>query len=153
MSRVKIKLIALMLGMLILTACQNKTLLISGQAQSAESVIKQWIEIEQAESKWNWVCITELNDYVISGFSCQNDTAMPLFSGGLVGGVFKYEYISKLILKIAPERMLSYIKVALYEPGGFEKPSTANRFKVSKNKNSTLITDIKNKLNIRLTTL
>ena len=153
MQKVRFKFISLMLGLFMLAACQNKSLLINGQAHSAESVIKQWIEIVQGESQWNWVCITELKDHLIRGFSCQNDTAMPLFSGGLVDDVFKYEYISKMILKIAPERMLSYIKVALYEPGGFEKPSTANRFKVSKNKNSTLITDIKNKLNIRLTTL
>lgn len=141
------------LTLFLLQSCSQKRLLVNGQALPEHALIQQQLLITQNNEEWLWVCYSEVENHHIIGFSCQNDTAMPLFSGGWVNGKFEYEYISKLLLKISPERVLEYIKISIYQPGSLTKPNNINRFVIARNQQHTDITDRKKRLLVRLTNL
>lgn len=62
-----------------------------------------------------WVCYTEVDDFVLQAVSCQNDTALPLFSAGLQdNGEFEFDFISRRLLVISPENTVAYLKMVLY---------------------------------------
>lgn len=148
--------IKLSIGLLLVTVivgCAPKRLQIAGQFDAQTGLIQQQVDITQGEHHWLWVCYSELKDHQIIGFSCQNDTAMPLFSGGIVNGTFEFEYISKLLLKIKPERMLEYIKMSIYRPGHLTDAKQQKRFIVSRNSKHTDISDLRKNMSVRLTTL
>ena len=143
--------ITCLLSLLLLQSCSQKRLQVTGHAIQDSAMIQQQLLITKDDKEWLWVCYSEIENHQIIGFSCQNDTAMPLFSGGSVNGTFEFEYISKFLLKIYPERVLEYIKISIYPPGSLTKNNNINRFVISRKKQHTDITDRKKKLSVRLT--
>ena len=88
----------------------------------------------------------------IHGLSCQNDTGLPLFSGGMTDKGFELEKISRFIFKIKPENVLSYIRISLFSQYLIEN-NTEYSIRIEKNSGTTLIQDKEQKLSVELLVL
>ncbi len=98
-----------------LTGCASRTIKLNAHSTAYDGVLTQSIQFTHAKQTHQWVCYSEIRAQQLTGISCQNDTALPLFSGGLVDGIFVFEYPSRFLLKIKPRHMLAYIKMSLFD--------------------------------------
>ena len=148
MPRMKIQLSGVIL-LLCLTSCANRPVKLIAHTTDFNGLITQSVQFEQRGETHQWVCYSEIIDQVIHGISCQNDTALPLFSGGMVEGEFQFEYPSRFLLKIQPQNVLSYIKMSLFNHLEFNQKTIS----LVKQQHTTYINDIKRNVKLTLTTL
>lgn len=160
MPTIKLKIIVeyfiFFIVLILLQACNNKRLLISEISTNHQGVITQSIKIIPDETKRSkeefFICFSEIKFNKIIGLSCQNDTGFHLFSGGLVEDKFELDDISKFLLKVNPEMVLNYLRIAL-----FSEYIALNKiqyeFKVTKTQNTTTILDMEKQQTVELNIL
>lgn len=141
----KIRIIVVVVCMC-LSSCVSRPVKLTAYMTDFDGLITQLIQFEQGGQSHQWVCYSELVNQIIAGISCQNDTALPLFSGGLVDGKFKFEYPSRFLLKIQPQNVLSYIKMSLFNHLEYNEKGIV----LVKQHNTTQINDIKRKVNLTI---
>ncbi len=130
-----------------LTACVSRPVKLTAHSTDLDGIITQTIQFKLDKQAHQWICYSEIVNQVIQGISCQNDTSLPLFSGGLVGDEFRFEYPSRLLLKIDPKNILSYIKMSLFNHLEYNKKWIS----LVKHQNSTQIIDSKRKVELTIT--
>lgn len=140
---------SLLLSTLCLSACVSKPIKLTASSTNHEGIITQSIVFKDKKAEHQWVCFTEVIGQVVQGISCQSDTALPLFSGGLVNDKYEFEYPSRFLLKIQPQNMLVYIKMSLFDRLTYD----LSALEVSKEQNHTFIIDHKRKFELSITTL
>ncbi len=145
----KLKPLILLAVVLVLSACVSQPIKLQGGQTTHQGLVTQSVTFTRQQQQYQWVCYTELVQQLITALSCQNDTALPLFSGGLVAGEFEFNYASRLLLKIQPQNMLAYIKMSLFD--GLHIDS--RQIKVQKQAGYTHITDSKRKLKLTIQAL
>lgn len=121
-----------------------------GTADQAQFEQAFLVRIFKSDGSAAWVCYTEVSDFVLQAVSCQNDTALPLFSAGLQDtGEFDYDLISRHLLVISPENTVAYLKMALYPDYSISdsEVTLTNQQQVVK------INDPKNKIKLELSRL
>jgi len=100
---------------LLLVSCATHRIKVFGSTEQAQFEQTFLLRIVTSQSTAIWVCYTEVADFVLQAVSCQNDTALPLFSAGLQdNGEFDYALISRHLLAISPENTVAYLKMVLY---------------------------------------
>jgi len=135
--------------LLSLTACMTRSIKLTAKQTAYDGLVIQSVVFITKQQQHQWVCYTELRAQVITGISCQNDTALPLFSGGLVAGEFEYDYPSRLLLKIQPANMLAYIKISLFD----ELQYNLSHLSITKQTNQSQIDDHQRKIKLTIQTL
>ena len=133
----------------LLSACQKRAIKVTASNTSYAGIVTQSVRFVDNHETTQWVCYTEIQAQVITGISCQNDTALPLFSGGLVDGEFHYDYPSKWLLEVSPERVMSYLKLALYQDLAYDQQAVI----LHKENGLTEIQDLSNHITVRVETL
>lgn len=97
-----------------------------------------------------WVCYTEVDDHILQAVSCQNDTALPLFSAGLQdNGEFEYALISRHLLAMSPENTVAYLKMVLYPDYSINDADVTLQHQTE----LSVINDPKNKLKVQVSRL
>lgn len=148
MSRIS-KFVLFVVISLLLSACVSRSIKLQATETRHDGLVAQSVRFSRNQENYQWVCYSELKMQKLVGISCQNDTALQLFSGGLVNGEFIFEYPSRFLMKIHPKNMLAYIKMSLFD---FLDYDTA-AIKVIKNSQETIIHDNKRKVKLTIKTL
>jgi len=146
------KSLSLLIIIFYLVACSHKSLKVKTIAPSYQGIIAQSLVIKNRKQQITIVCYSEILNQKIHGLSCQNDTGLPLFSGGMTEKGFELEKISRFIFKIEPENVLSYIRISLFSEYLIENNAKYS-IKIKKNFDRTLIQDEEQKLSIDLVIL
>jgi len=115
--------IQVFLSFALLTSCVHKPIKLVANQTLYEGVVIQSVRFMYKNQQHQWVCYSEISLQKITGLSCQNDTALSIFSGGLVDGEFIFEYPSRYLLKIKPHNLLAYIKMSLFNDLVFDQKS------------------------------
>ncbi|MCB1582383.1 MAG: hypothetical protein R3E90_10935 [Marinicella sp.] len=139
----------LLMGTVLLSACVSRTINLRASTTEYDGVVAQSVRFTHKSETYQWVCYSELKMQKLVGISCQNDTALQLFSGGLVGDSFVFEYPSRFLMKIQPKNMLAYIKMSLFEVLEYD----TSAMQVRKSSVETTINDIKRKVKLSIKTL
>lgn len=139
----------LLLSMILLSACVSKRIHLQAHQTKFDGLVTQLIHFKIDGNQYQWVCYSELNQQILVGISCQNDTALQLFSGGLVNGIFEFDYPSRYLIKIPPNHMLAYIKMSLFEVLDYDLA----HIEIIKSPQKTTISDNKRKVKLTLSML
>ncbi len=129
----------LLLLTVLLAACQARYVPVTGSSQQADGLYQLHVKITKHNKNWQWVCYTELLEQQLAGFSCQNDTAMPLFSGSAAQQPLTLEVLSRWLLPIDAPIMVSMMQLHLYEPSQLTKQRDSKKMAVLKSQGTTHI--------------
>lgn len=132
-----------------LAACATKPIKLIAEQTSYQGLVTQSVVFTIKQESYQWVCYSEVVQQQVTGISCQNDTALPLFSGGLNEGEFEFDYPSRWLLKIQPIHMLAYIKMSLFD----ELQLDSKRIAITKQHQQTTIKDYQRKIDLSIKTL
>lgn len=122
-----------------LAGCQTAYAPVSGSSQQADGLYQLHVQISHKNKSWQWVCFTELIEQKLAGFSCQNDTALPLFSGSAAHEPMKLEVLSRWLIPIDAPLFVSLIQLHLYEPSWLTRPRDSKKIAVLKTNETTQI--------------
>lgn len=139
----------------LLTSCVHRQIKLVANNTSYTGVVTQSIQFMYKKKHYQWVCYSEIIQQQIRGVSCQNDTALNLFSGGIIDGDFVYEYPSRYLLKIKPHDLVAYIKMSLFDDLSFNRKNISIDKKSTQAQKSEIIqiTDHKRKIELTITVL
>lgn len=111
-----------------------------GQTELSAGMVVQQVRFDKSGEEYLWICYSEIKNRQIIGVSCQNDAAMPMFSGGLVEAEFRYHLLSRYLLPIAPELMTDLLRISLFTEFAFENARQAKNYRIVKSLKNTEIT-------------
>lgn len=122
----------------------QKGLGIRGQTELSAGTVVQQVRFDKSGEEHLWICYSEIKNRQIIGVSCQNDAAMPMFSGGLVDAEFRYHLLSRYLLPIAPELVTDWLRISLFAEFVFEDSRRAKKYRIVKSPQKTEITQLNN---------
>jgi hypothetical protein len=135
---------------LLLVSCVSHKLTVHGVTSEEQFQQAFLLRIFNSEATAVWVCYTEVDEFVLQAVSCQNDTALPLFSAGLQdNGEFDYALISRRLMVISPENTVAYLKMVLYPDHSINDSEVT----IQHQARHKLISDPKNKLELQVSRL
>ncbi len=139
--------------LLFIGGCSHRNLQVQGKAVNASETNIFALHITKNETAVTWVCYTEIEQHILEAVSCQNDTALPLFSAGRNKAnkrqEFEFSLISKRLLLVSPKNTLGYLQIALY-------PSyqvNSKQLEINKNTHKTIIKDPANQIEVEIVRL
>lgn len=138
---------------MMLTACSQRNWHVQGESKKATDAVVFALHITKNKTPATWVCYTEIQHYILAAVSCQNDTALPLFSAGRIkdnntinNARFEFSLLSKRLLLISPENTLAYLQIALYPT----YQVNSKQLEISKKADKTNIKDPVNQLKVEI---
>lgn len=150
-----LKLIVSILCLLIFSACSQRHWQVQGETEEASKSVMFVLHFSYKQNVATWVCYTEIENHILQAASCQNDTALPLFSAGRMDSshndAFEFSLLSKRLLLVSPENTLAYLQIALYP--AYKVDSNQNNSKpleIHKISNITTIIDSLNHLKVEI---
>lgn len=133
-----------------LVSCASHRLKVTGTAELAQSQQTFLLRIVTAKSTAVWVCYTEVEQHILQAVSCQNDTALPLFSAGLNSeDQFDYALISRRLLALSPENTVAYLQMILYPNYTLNYPEVT----ITQHHQEKIIDDPINKVQVQVSSL
>lgn len=134
----------------LLASCATHRVKVLGSTDQAQFEQAFLLRIAQSQLTAVWVCYTEVADFVLQAVSCQNDTALPLFSAGRQdSGEFEYALISRHLLAISPENTVAYLKMVLYPDFSINDTEVTIQHQAQ----HSVINDLKNALKLQVSRL
>ena len=135
---------------LLLASCASHRIMVRGTSEKAQFEQAFLLRLFKKNTTATWVCYTEVDDHILQAVSCQNDTALPLFSAGLQdNGEFEYALISRHLLAMSPENTVAYLKMVLYPDYSINDADVTLQHQTE----LSVINDPKNKLKVQVSRL